>query len=770
VRQLGPPPELNVELGELAILGGCVVEPPAASGERERFVLELEPGARAQVTLYTRKSDEALPDLRYGQNVEMEARIRPPRNYGNPGAFDFAGFLARKDIYWTASGAAGTLRVLPGTCGSPFQKAVMDLRAAALERIARLYAGDEYATGMMQAILIGPRFQLQKVWTEQYRSTGTFHALVISGTHVAVLAGFFLLLLRFCLAPELLALLLTALATWLYALVTGWGAPVVRSAAGLTLFMIARYFYRERRPLNVLAAIALGFLVFDPEQLFEASFQLTFLAVACLGAFAVPLLQATTAPLTRSLGDLEDTDWDLHLEPRAAQFRVEMRLLAETVRNLARLPARAAALAVTTPAGLILFLFEVAVVSAIVQLGIALPMVVYFHRVGISGLSANILVVPVMALVMPVGFVTVFTGWRWAAQIGALLLRLSQAVVSWHARVEPNWRIPTPPLWLVIGFAAALIFAAATRRWPRIAAIGAASALLALLLWHPFPPETYNGELEVTAIDVGQGDGLLIAFPDGKRMIIDGGGIPVFPGRAPANLDTGEDVIAPYLWSRRISNVDVVALTHAHEDHIGGLPALLDDFHPKELWTGAMPDIPVWRKLQEHAARNGVWVMPMVAPRRFFFGGAEIEVLAPGADYQPRKAAENNDSLVLRIRYGDRSFLLCGDAERPIERRMLNDGEIEPADVLKVGHHGSKTSSTEEFLSAVRPEFAVISVGWDNSYGHPNDEVLDRLKEHQAAIFRTDDDGLVSIRTDGRRLRVETGRWLDTGVRLMNVF
>ena len=162
----------------------------------------------------------------------------------------------------------------------------MDLRQAALDRIDRLYPGNPYQSGMMQAILIGQSYQLQKVWTEQYRNTGTFHALVISGTHVAVLAAFFLFLLRICFVPDSVALLLTVLAAWLYALVTGWQTPCVRSAAGLTLFMIAGYFYRERRPLNLLAAVAIGFLLLDPDQLFDASFQLTFLAVGFLAVFA----------------------------------------------------------------------------------------------------------------------------------------------------------------------------------------------------------------------------------------------------------------------------------------------------------------------------------------------------------------------------------------------------------------------------------------------------------------------------------------------------
>lgn len=739
------------------ILAGCVVEPPAISGERERFLLEIEPHARAQVTIYT-KGDEPLPPLRYGQNIELDARVRKTRNFGNPGAFDYAHYLGRQEIFWTASGAANTLRVLPGRCGSRFQKAVMDLRAAALARIERLYHGNDYQTGMMQALLIGQSFQLQKVWTEDYRSTGTFHALVISGTHVAILAGFFLFLLRICFVPESLALLITVATAWLYALVTGWQAPCTRSAAGLTLFMIGSYFFREKRPLNLLAAVALGFLVLDPEQLFDASFQLTFLAVGFLGAFATPLIRATSGPLARALADLDDKGRDLHLPPRAAQFRIEMRLLAQTLRSLG-IPHRAAVLAVTVPARILFFMYEVTVVSAIVQIGLALPMVVYFHRVGLSGLSANTFVVPLMGLVVPVGFMAIFSGWAWVAKIAGVLLWLSQKVVTWHAGVEPNWRIPTPPVWLGVALSAALIAAAIARgRWWKRGTVLVVAGLLALLLYSPFPPDTRPGQLEMTAIDVGQGDSILVVFPDGKRMLVDGGGIPAFGGRSRAQLDIGEDVVAPYLWDRSIRSVDVIALSHAHEDHIGGLPALAQDFHPRELWTGVTPESPGWDRLREEAARNGTKVVPLRSPARFAFGGAEIEVLAPFPDYVPADTPKNNDSLVMRVGYGRHSFLLGGDVERQIERRMLDANEIERSDVLKVPHHGSKTSSTEAFLSAVQPTFAVISAGFENSYGHPNCEVIERLEEHHAGVLRTDRDGLVTLRTDGRRLSVETYR------------
>ena len=740
----GPPPEIDASGREVVIVGGCVVEPPAISGERERFILELDRDARAEVTLYT-KPGETLPALRYGQNLELDGKVRPPRNFGNPGAFDFRNYLARQDIYWTISAAAGSVRVLPGHCGNAFQKAVMDLRQAALARIEHLYSGDAYQSGMMQAILIGQSFQLQRVWTDQYRSTGTFHMIVISGTHVAVLAAFFLFMLRICLVPESLALFLTVLAAWLYALVTGFHAPCVRSAAGLTLFMIAGYFFRQRRIMNLVAAVALGFLLLDPEQLFEASFQLTFLAVGFLAAFAQPAIAATSGPLMAGLRDLADTGRDFRMHPRAAQFRIEVRLLAETL--------RAPLWVVAWPARVVLFVYEIVLISAVAQLGLALPMVIYFHRLGFSGLSANAFVVPLLGAVVPIGFLAVFTGWHWIARFGGLLLWLSQKVVWFHANLEPAWRIPTPPVWLAVALAAALVAAGLWRsRWGALAV----AVLLALLVWHPFPPDVHPGELELTAIDVGQGDSLLVLFPDGKRMLVDGGGIPAFGRIARSQMDIGEDVVAPYLWDRGFRSVDVVALSHAHEDHSGGLGALIADFRPHEVWTGFTPDGPEWRAVHDKAVAVGARIMPLRAPSRFAFGGAAIEVLAPSADYLPADEPTNNDSLVMRVTFGQRSFFLSGDVERGIEQEMLYTNELHSTDVLKVAHHGSRTSSTEEFLSAVQPAFALISAGFENSYGHPHPTVVERLREHHAAILRTDRDGLITIRTDGRKINVET--------------
>ena len=750
-----PAPELDTADGTPLVLSGCVVEPSIFAREREQFTIEIAPRARVRVNWYEREGEQA-PAFRYGQLVEFPAKARTPHNYRNPGAFDYVHYLARQYVYWTASTPSGAqATVLPGRCGSLFWSAIYSIRTAALERIEELYRPSAYNIAMMQAILIGESSGLERVWTEDFRDTGTFHALVISGSHVAVIAAFLLFLMRMCFIPRDWATLVTLLAAWLYAFITGWQAPVVRSAAGMTLFALGRCFYRQGRMLNILAAVALLFIVADPEQMFDPSFQLSFLSVALIAVFVVPLIEKTSGPRAQGLAGLSDLERDVHLAPAVAHFRVEMRLAVQTVQLC--VPERAHRIAqgaVTFAARLGFYFYELLLTSAVIQIGLALPMAVYFHRVSFSGLSANAFVVPLLTAVVPIGFVSLFTGWTVLAQLATWLLDLSRIAVGWHAHWEPNWRIPDPPLWLAVAFVAALIGAAIRFpwKWVRFAFAAALGILLVLLVAHPFRPVTLPGVLELTAIDVGQGDSLLVAFPDGKLMLMDGGGIPSFGRAVKTRLDIGEDVVAPYLWTRSIRKIDVVALSHAHEDHIGGLAAILRDFEVKELWTGATPPYPSWDHLRDEARARGVTVKPLERGQPFPFGGASVEVLAPSADYVPSASPKNNDSLVLRLAYGRHSFLLTGDMEKAIEQELLTGNAVRHVDVLKVGHHGSKSSSTPDFLDALHPALALISAGYENSYGHPHRQTLDHLEERHIETLRTDRQGLLTIRSDGRYL------------------
>lgn len=754
----GPPPEMDAQAGEVLVVGGCIVEPPVFFENREQFVIEIDYAARARVSLSLREGEEA-PPLQYGQKVELDARINKPRNFRNPGSFDYASYLGRQWIYWTASAPAGTVvKVLPGTCGSKFWAFIYAIRVAALDRIDRLYPGDNYSAEMMKAILLGESSKLEKIWTEHFRRTGTYHALVISGMHVTVLAGVLLFLLRMCFMPEMPALTIAMIAAWIYALVSGWSAPVVRAAGGFTLYLIARFFYRGGRILNMLSAVAIGFLLFDPGQLFDASFQLSFLSVAAIGALAVPLLEMTTKEYANHAANLLDPERDLHLSARVAAMRVEVRLLAEAVALTLHLPASLPNGAFSLLMRGFFFAFELVSVSAIIQISLALPMTMYFHRVSITGLSANLLIVPLMSAAVPIGFAAIFTGWGWIAWMANLLLRWSENIAAWHVQFEPQWRVPDPPTWLAIACTVSLILLAVSlrqgryTRWP---ALAAALTLFGVLIVHPFTPLLAPGQMELTTIDVGQGDSLFIASPLGKTMIVDGGGIPSFGKKKRTRLDIGEDVVSPYLWTRSIRRVDVIALSHAHADHIDGLPALIENFHPAELWIGANSDNPMWAPVRDKALQIGAIIRERRSGERFDWGGAGVEILAPFPDYEAGPVPKNNDSLVFRLSYGGHSFLLTGDMEKQVEYGLVNAGLLRHSDVLKVAHHGSKTSSTEQFLDQVRPTFGLVSVGAGNFYRHPAPEIINRLESFHVRVVRTDLAGLTTLRTDGRRLTLE---------------
>ncbi len=764
VHRQGRAPRLNAEDTETVLLDGCVTNPAVFSPGREQFTLQLAPKAAARLSV-TLKPGQKL-DLAYGQKVEAATKIRSPRNYQNPAAFDYVGYLAAQHIYWNGSVASpADIRLLPGRCGWRAAGWLYTVRTWALERLTSLYPDDQHTSGLLQATLIGETSGVERRWTDDFRATGTYHALVISGLHISVVALTLLFVFRLFFFRRVPALCVAAIVCWLYACLAGFNSPAVRAAAGFTMFLGASAFLRRTRALNLLAVVGLLYLAFDPDQLFDPSFQLSFLSVAIIAVFAVPVMERITQPLRASVRLFDQVRYDPQVEGTAAQWRVELRLLAETLRVWTGFSQPVSRHIVSKGALVAAFVAEAVIVSACIQFGLALPMVSYFHRLSITGISANVIVIPLLLAVVPLGFASILTGWHPLASLTKLLLQWSESVATWHVHFEPAWRIAALPLWISIGFSVSLLLLAfSIRRGSRRIWISAALACsltgFTIICWQPWKPQIRAHSLELTAIDVSQGDSLLVVFPDGETMLVDAGG---FPGmermRRKPQLDIGEDVVSPYLWSRRFHHLDYAVLTHGHSDHMGGLAAVLDNFHPRALWIGAEPETKEWKAVEQHAAADRVRIIALnrAAPP-VTIGGAQVRVLAPSVDYLPGELPNNNDSLVLQITYGHRSILLTGDAERPIEDDMLASGELGPVTLLKVGHHGSRTSSSEEFLDQVNPRFALISDGYKNQFHHPHPDVLARLAEHHTAVLRTDQQGLITFRTDGDKVDIETFR------------
>ena len=751
----GPDPVIDAEPGESLIVSGCVVDPLSVKDGRGRFVVEIADGARASVTL---RADGKTPSLPYGTAVEFPARVRSPKNYGNPGAFDYAGYLARRNTYWTATILSRAEITITGHgCGSAFEAAIQRMRAAALDRLESLSGHDAASAGLMRALLLGDDDRLRPDTSDEFRRTGTYHALVISGLHISLIAGTLLWLLRRVFAPVWVRLVVSGTAAWAYTLIAGGDAPVLRAAVGFSLVLVAISVHRRARVLNLLAAVAMLFLVIDPGQLFEASFQLSFAAVAAIGGFASPWIERSAAVLAtaaRTIGFVRpSSSFSIDIQC----LRVELRLLAQALTALSGVSLECAERCVSVTVRIVAAGWEMVILSVAVQFALIVPSILYFHRLPVTSVLANLVSVPALNGAVGLGLTGLIAGSKKLSEAAAALARYAESAVGFFARVEPDWRPASPPFWAVVGFVLSLVFIAIALRHrtrtvgiPIVAAV-ALGSWVCLYEGSPGP----NGWLEFSAIDVGQGDSLLVVFPEGQTMLVDGGGFPSFRGGpAVRRLDIGEQVVSPYLWTRGLRRLDIVAMTHGHDDHAQGLSAVIRNFRPSEFWTGAVPPQPM--TLLAEAQKYGASVRQMEAGEVRRFGSATVTVLAPAADYKPAGSAKNNDSLVLDIAYGRRRFLLTGDAERAVELELANRAALRRTDVLKVAHHGSKTSTLVDLLEATRPSFAVISSGEGNLYNHPHPDLLHRLHQYHVKVIRTDRAGLTSFRTDGSRLVVET--------------
>jgi len=716
---------------------------------------------------------QALPAVHCGDEIHALVAMRPPERYLDPGVWDATAWLRQQGIGVVGSLKASNLTVTPGAKGGSFPCWLHSVQQAGTQHLID-FAGKSSGSrwprwlllnysdaGMLSAMILGDRTYLDHQARVGFERTGSFHLLVVSGMHLAIFAGCIFALARLLRLPRVWSTTVTIACSFAYALLAGFGEPVQRSFWMVTLYLLARLLFRQRNSLNAIGFAALCLLALDPRSLAGASFQMTLLSVLIVAGVAVPVAEHTFGPYLQATRNVGLVVIDPDLPPRLAQFRVTLRLVAFHLQ-----PFLGRWLARTLPPALVrvtLRSFELLLVSALIELAMSLPMGIYFHRVTALGLPVNLLVVPLIGLALPSALITFACLLIWpaaailpAAVTAALLHSINGIVQLFSGLGAGDIRIPNPGNLaivagiLLIGIA---VWGARNSRFPVWLPI-AALACSAGCVFYPRALVYRPGVLEVTAIDVGQGDSLLLVSPQGKTLLIDAGGPTGGSSQAPSgNFEIGEDVVSPVLWSRNIRRLDAVALTHAHSDHMGGMASVLRNFRPRVIWVGTNPDIPAYDALLAEARGLGIPILSMAAGSDFEFGGAQVEVLAPAVDYVPGSGASNDDSLVLHVAYGRTSVLLEGDAEAPSEGQMLSE-ELR-SDLLKVGHHGSKTSTTPRFLAAVAPTYAVISVAHHNPYGHPKMDVLDRLQARGVRTFRTDALGATSFYLDGTSVSAE---------------
>jgi competence protein ComEC len=755
-----------------------------SSVEQVTDTLDAQVPASGGVRMTVRwpNASTSIPPVRCGERVRAVVRLLPPETYHDPGVWSRADYLLDQGITSTASVSLEHIELLgpaPGAflgCrlnawqhGATTRLLALPARMRRLPAVLRLSPED---AAMLAAMIAGDRTYLTQHLRVGFERTGSFHMLVVSGFHLAVVAGIVLYLARRLRMPRVPATLLTIAASFGYALFTGFATPVQRSLWMIVLYLIGRLFYRERSPMNTIGFAALCLLAASPRSLFDASLQMTVLAVVAIAGIAAPLLKATVHPYLLATRDLRLIAIDPKLAPHLAQFRVLLRMFAQ--RMAAAFSPWLAWRGFPALVRFALRLVELVAVSCILELAMTLPMAVYFHRITLFALPVNLLILPLLAVLIPAALVMllVLVVWPAAAFLPGIVvagtLHLGVGLVRLFGGFAlGDFRVPTP---LTVQIAAscvllvaAIVLAHQARKSGRRAA-WAALLLAGVVAVAPRPIERPRGALLVEAIDVGQGDSLLVITPDGKTLLIDAGGFGGGPRQSAQNFDIGEEVVSPVLWARGIRRLDAVALTHAHSDHMGGLPAILRNFHPRELWVGNNPPIPAYNAVLAEAAELHIAVRTLRAADAFSFGLAQMHVLAPMRGYQPGADPSNDDSLVMHIAYGATSALLEGDAEAPIEDAMVAQAALpgqEHADLastlLKVGHHGSVSSTRPEFLAHVAPQWAVISCGLNNRYGHPREEVLEELQSAHVRTLRTDINGIACFVLDGKSARGERG-------------
>ena len=739
------------------------------------FEATLHPARGGLRLSFTARPDgEPPPELHAGEEVAVLTEAKRPQVFRDEGAFERRAYLAQQNIELLATLRAPELIERIGSPTPSIGTILAKARRRLRDEIDELFAGTPQVAGVLRAMLLGDRSFVDRAEAADFQKTGVFHVLVVAGLHVGALAFALYWVGRKLRLSRVWTMLFTLTMLGAYVAVVEQRAPVLRAAMMAAMLVLGGFFFRRLELLNSAALAAVILLAAKPLALRDSSFQLTFVAIGCIAGLALPWLEKTVQPYVRALRGWRDVTRDAAHEPRATQFRIDLRSLTQWL--FGRLPLRLgkpAGDAVVGGLSLTFRVWELLVLTVALQTGMLPLMARDFHRIPLSAPIVNLAAVPLTGVVVPLGFLTLACGLisptagKLLAASLAWLTALLLQIVQWFAHFRGwSYRIPGPPFWLILLFFTAAILLAAEMRlkhplkrtmlWGLCMTFIACALTIAI---YPFGEKWTKGKLELTVLDVGQGDSLFVVSPGGKTLLIDGGGaFGGFPGHEEHNgVDPGEEAVSPYLWSRGFQKLDVVALTHAHQDHLGGVFAILENFRVGRLWIGREVSSPALATLEELARDQKIPIEHELRGQSFRWDGIDGEFLWPEiVPEEVAPSAKNNDSLVLHLRYGSRSFLLPGDAEKQVEREILSENSVEAirSDVLKIGHHGSKNSTTTEFLAAVQPHFGIISAGEDNLYGHPSPELLERLENAGVRILRTDRDGAVHVLTDGARLEI----------------
>ncbi|MGD0290629.1 MAG: DNA internalization-related competence protein ComEC/Rec2 [Candidatus Binataceae bacterium] len=743
----------------LTMEGLIVREPERVEGGRSYLYIRVERAGVEMASLrpttgVVRVSIRSEERFTIGDEVRVTSRIRYPRNDGDQGEFDYRGWLLRNRI-------AATMFADYAKAGAPPPIAVVGHREFPVrERIeavrehigAFIDANLAYPQNAeMRALIIGDRSGIDESIRERFALTGMAHVLVISGLHLGFVAAAAFFAVRWLMGffPALmargysnkLAAASAALAATAYASIAGGHVSTIRALLMVLAYAIAILIDRSRELLASLAIAALVICFTLPGSTADIGFQLSFASVMVI---LVGMRRFAAW-------------WRTRMRPRPIEGEVSrVQVVVEAI------------------AGYV-------AVSFWALIGTAPLTALHFNQFSLVGLIANAVVVPIM------GFGAVITGllaavlsFAWPA--GARPLLLVAGSLAGAGNRLAGWFVEWPLAWtriftttiieiaIAYGFIAiwcacplatsytmaplspAKMRRAGERTLWRQACAGVLTIVLMIDAgWWTYQRYFYP-DLRVTFLSVGEGDAAVVRFPGGRVMLVDGGG--TFFG----TFDSGERIVAPFLWAKKIMRVDWVAVSHPDRDHFGGLAFLVKNFSPAEFWTSGVgsPDASYARLLDAvSAVRARSVVCGSALPPRTV-GGFEVRCIWPAPGTEENE--ENNQSMVMRLEYRATAILFTGDIEAKGERELLGTGAELRAAIVKVPHHGSKTSSSAALIAAVRPRVAVISLGYYNRFHFPSAAVIERYREAGAVVLRTDEIGAVDAEVGSGGLSVRSRR------------
>jgi competence protein ComEC len=646
----------------------------------------------------------AAEQWRAGRTFAMPATFRRPARYLNDGVADFERETALSGVTLGAT-VKSALLVEIVRHGNVFEEMAAAARARVRRSVRRWMSDDPLGAAIVTAILIGDRTGLPVELRDRLQVAGTYHVIAISGGNIAILAALTIGVLTVIgVRPRAraLAVIVSLLA---YASIVTSGASVWRATLTAVTYLAARVWDHRSPPWNAAALSAAVLVCWSPLDVRDVGFVLTFGATIALIAVA--------GAVGRSLAVPAAIRWPL-----------------------------------------------VTVAASVAVQAVLVPVEAWtFSRVSVAGVVLNLAALPLMTMAQLAGLVMVAPPADAAARLAAWTASLSTAGLVESANLLDRLpslarHVPPPFPGVAACYYAVLAFIVWKEGFGRWIAWGLLVVLAGLVITgHPRRAAMSSGGLSLTVFDVGQGDAMLLTLPDGSRTMVDAGGI----GYGESSFDIGTRVLEPALWAKGVYRLASLVLTHGDPDHIGGAAALTRDLRPLALHEGVeVPRHLPSRMVARTAQRSGVRRSFLRRGDAWSAGSARVRVLNPQAPDWERPKVRNDDSVVLEVSYGDVAMLLTGDISGDVEREIIPLLSPSRLRILKVGHHGSRTSTSQALLDAWRPDIALISCGRGNPFGHPHPDVLERLRSVGTKVLRTDLHGQITIESDGKSIRHRT--------------